>query len=538
MLFTLAACGLTIFLVSWIARINDPDSFYHIGHARLYWQRGIFYREFPWVAFSVISKHRSDLWWGFHVLLSPLGLLKDQYFALRLAPAVLLTIQLFVFRKALLVLNLSQWWAFSFLLASTGFLMRSQTIRPQTVSCALLVLIFAALVVRNRRLAFLTALALGLLHSTLFDMILPVGLCAALAGRLRHGDWKFGTTFWTFCITVVAGTLRPGWWDGLQLLKVQLIDLLLVRRQKLIHNFGMELDPANRFYLVNNIVPVVVVLGVSIFITLAISVDWKRRPKSVLPIDPSEPGVSVVAPIPRKKELERMEVALGAFLMALFAYLLMVVISKRGIDQVVPFAMLTVVAMIQGKMAPMILGTLAICANSGVTAFSYRNTMREKPRTGLEMKAVSQYLAEHTKAGEIVFNPVWSHFPELFFWNQHNYYINGMDPIFAYQFDKGLYWKQTISGNGREPGFTGSRDPGLANSYPEEPLYVVLPRDFRTRWIVMPKTWDEDVQEALSKDRVHYRKRFSNSTSVLFEIVESRSHLPARDRAFNWGLLK
>ena len=91
-----------------------------------------------------------------------------------------------------------------------------------------------------------------------------------------------------------------------------------------------------------------------------------------------------------------MEVALGAFLMALFAYLLMVVISKRGIDQVVPFAMLTVVAMIQGKMAPMILGTLAICANSGVTAFSYRNTMREKPRTGLEMKAVSQYLAEHT----------------------------------------------------------------------------------------------------------------------------------------------
>ena len=51
--------------------IADPDGFYHLKHAQIYKDNGIFFKNFPWVQYSSINVLKSDLWYGFHILLIP-----------------------------------------------------------------------------------------------------------------------------------------------------------------------------------------------------------------------------------------------------------------------------------------------------------------------------------------------------------------------------------------------------------------------------------------------------------------------------------
>src|SRR3989344_2722081 len=65
--------------------IADPDAFYHMAHAKVYAERGIFYSEFPWAQFSVIKDLKSDIWYGFHLFLIPFTYIKNSGISLKLA---------------------------------------------------------------------------------------------------------------------------------------------------------------------------------------------------------------------------------------------------------------------------------------------------------------------------------------------------------------------------------------------------------------------------------------------------------------------
>jgi len=60
----------------------------------------------------------------------------------------------------------------------------------------------------------------------------------------------------------------------------------------------------------------------------------------------------------------------------------------------------------------------------------------------------SHWLKENSKKGEIVFQSDWDIFPQLFYFNTKNYYINGLDQTFFYEKNKKLYktWANLVSG--------------------------------------------------------------------------------------------
>jgi hypothetical protein len=69
----------------------------------------------------------------------------------------------------------------------------------------------------------------------------------------------------------------------------------------------------------------------------------------------------------------------------------------------------------------------------------------------------------------------------MFFWNTHNRYVAGMDPIFLYSFDRGLYWKYhriEIEAGTKYTSGTAPDDP----ERPEE-TYEVLKRDFGAKYL-------------------------------------------------------
>ena len=40
--------------------IADPDSFYHLAHAKVYQTEGPTFSEFPWAQFSIINKLKAE----------------------------------------------------------------------------------------------------------------------------------------------------------------------------------------------------------------------------------------------------------------------------------------------------------------------------------------------------------------------------------------------------------------------------------------------------------------------------------------------
>ena len=70
------------------------------------------------------------------------------------------------------------------------------------------------------------------------------------------------------------------------------------------------------------------------------------------------------------------------------------------------------------------------------------------------MRGATMWLAEHTPAGSMVFNVDWAEFTELFYYDQHNVYVSGLDPRYLYDAQPEL-WKaydSITSGTETHPG--------------------------------------------------------------------------------------
>jgi len=58
-----------------------------------------------------------------------------------------------------------------------------------------------------------------------------------------------------------------------------------------------------------------------------------------------------------------------------------------------------------------------------------------------EMREAATWIAENGEPGDVVFHAHWDNFGPLFAHNRTSRYLGGMDPIFQYAHDPGLYWE-------------------------------------------------------------------------------------------------
>jgi hypothetical protein len=156
----------------------------------------------------------------------------------------------------------------------------------------------------------------------------------------------------------------------------------------------------------------------------------------------------------------------------------------------------------------------AVCAAIAIGAVvDWNKSLVELRRhiTPTRYRAASQYIAQHSQAGDIVFSADWDDFPELFFHNTKNYYIVGLDPNLLYLANKDKYVTYTGVASGQvarpsrpladqfrakyalsdymHPQFIAqaSRDPGLALCFQDSNTLV---------WRVDPGIREQDRIEA------------------------------------------
>jgi len=465
--------------------IADLDSFYHLGHAAQYAATSPFDSAFPWARFSAIRDLGADLWWGFHLLLLPFTAFAELADGIRVAgvvlSAVLLSGVLWISQRHRFI---APWlWPILFFVAVPSVLYRYVMVRPHVVSllAGLLLLSFLA---RGRWWPVLLAsAALSWFHLGLF-WLAPTVVVAYLVGRgldrwfvaaPGSGDDDASLPAGLAVGSVVAGSvvgwlLRPHPFAAARLADIQIFQLFRERAADLPLAFAQELRP----------LPIAAFGWTSWYLlllwggALVVLVWCLARKRSVLHTMPAPERTLLWASL---------ILSVGFLCLTLLA-------AGRALVEWAAFGLVTVPVV-----ATYLLGeqvsrrrivtalTLATLLVTPWILYEHRVNVRLNAVASNHLQEVATWLADHSEPGDVVFHAHWDNFGPLFARNRVNHYLGGMDPVFQYAHDRGLYWKYAYLSTDLATEWTCDAYPCSEGNAVD--TYASLVGDFDSRWVLV-----------------------------------------------------
>lgn len=493
--------------------IYDPDSFYHIRHSQIYQERGIFYSDFPWVQYSVIKDLKADLWYGLHLFLIPFTYFSDLTLGIKVAGFVITFLVLLSFYAALKNLNVNfpALWSSIFIFSSPLILYRMAMTRPHPLSLGLSALIFSFLINGSAWPILIFGFLNSWIHSTLFWF--PIVILSVVFIFKAASGQKVEINKLT---ALIAGTLaglfaRPNPIANLKLIYIQTIELYASKKEVLDQVIGGELRPPG--YKEVEIYALFLILMLSVSLILLALIFYKKK---------------VIPPNTR--------IAVLSSLVLVAISILMYMNANRALDimaaYITIFSAITVNYYLSDaktghintpnlNLRPAIFIALSFF---GFMAYNSIIVSKENFISGAKLRSAFQepalWLKENSKEGEIVFHLSWSQFPMLFFWNQRNYYINGMDPVFLYAHDQKLHWKIFYMFNKDMASLTcGSISCGPKQV---ESVYDVLLNDFKASYVFVRTTMNPRFRAYLESDKKHYKKVYDQGTSLIYKVLPAQ----------------
>lgn len=488
--------------------IYDPDSFYHIRHSQIYAEHGLLYSEFPWAQYSVIKDLKSDLWYGLHILLIPFTYFSDLAFGIKAAGFTITFLILLSFYFSLRNLSVAfpALWSSLFIFSSPMILFRMAMTRPHPLSLALSVLLFSYILHGPIWLVLIFSFLSSWIHASLFWFPFLVFSGIALFRIINRQKIDLYKLAALSSGTFIGLFARPHPIANLKLVYIQIIDLYLSKNEVLDKVIGGELtSPRLKEALINmSILAPLIALGM----VLLARILYKKIPMP-----------------------ENTRIAILSSLAILLASVLMYTNANRAIDILSAYTIIFC-ALVTSYVLPRIKDILSVSEKTlkiitisalsllalgiGSTVINSRDYLAQaKLRDSFNEPA--RWLEENTREGEIVFHLNWSHFPILFFWNQHNYYINGMDPIFLYKYSPDLYWKIFYMFHEDMGGLTC----GSATCGPDQivPVYSVLTNDFHASYVFVRKIGSPRFREYIESDKNHFQKIYDEGSSIIYKVL-------------------
>jgi hypothetical protein len=116
----------------------------------------------------------------------------------------------------------------------------------------------------------------------------------------------------------------------------------------------------------------------------------------------------------------------------------------------------------------------------------------------------------------VVFHAHWDNFGPLFAWNRVNHYLGGMDPIFQYVHDRGLYWKYAYLSTDLATEWTCDAYPCREGSAVD--TYASLVGDFDARWVLVEPERNPKLFFYLLND-ARYELGLLTESAAVFQVL-------------------
>ena len=503
-----------------LPRIASLDSFYHMGHATRYATHGAFDTSFPWARFSAVGDVGADLWWGFHVLLMPFAVLGDPAMGIRVA-GVVLTVTLLAGVLVVCVRHgfEAAWlWPLLFFAAVPNVMYRFVMVRPHVVSTLASILLLSFLVRGRARQVALAAAVVTFAHLSLFWMPPLVGgaWIAALAldrwvvggedaASGRAADRKSAPAR----LGALAGGTLLGWlarphpFAAARLVDIQIFELFREKAKALPITFGGELAPLPLAELVRTSW-LFIVLWVGALGLVGWTVARRRGRMRSMP------------------EPERHLLSATGMLSLGFLALTLLVARRAQVEWVVFGSLVTPVVvthlMPRGWLRPAALAlAAALVVHLPWAVHRHRLNVAYVAHRPDLLAGAAEWLAGHSRPGDLVFHLHWDNFGPLFARNRTNAYLGGMDPIFLYAHDRKRYWEYFYLSADATTDYTCDAFPcreGVATD-----TYEVVRSHFGARWVLVQPRRNPRMDRYLMNEP-RFTLAFDSGDARVYEVLK------------------
>lgn len=497
-----AALAAVFHLIS--PNIADPDGFYHLRHAGLYLQNGIFSSDFPWTQFSVIRIYATDLWYGFHIILMPFAALSR--YGLKIT-SIFLTFVTFLGLWFLFKKNKVKWpalWPVFVFVSGPNIMDRLLMLRPHNLSMLLGALILPFFVYGLAAWPFLIlGFLMAWIHLSLIWVGFLTGGAVFLAKGLFEKKWEWSKAGLFTAGAILGWLARPQPFNALKLVYVQVFELMKVKQQTATLLFGSELFPFTAQHLFENFSGFMLIwlFSAGVFV-------WLYRKY----FSSSNGALKTLL--------------FSNLILSVMFFIMTVAVARRSHDFWVIFggmfiALVFTSVLNQNKFVGVknsLSMVLALVFMFLLFFTPYRNsiTLKDRGTPPDQFKTAALWLKDNSNAGDIVFNTHWSDFPMLFYWNQKNYYIGGMDPIFQYAYNPSLYWKfHYLSAD-----IVTLKTCGAAACTLEmlEDTYGVLKNEFKAKYVFLEKIRNPAFYSYLEVSTDRYEKKLDTGAEAVYFI--------------------
>jgi len=515
--FAAVAVALAAYLHLSLPNIPDRDALYHFRHAALYREHGPLMSEFPWTAYSMVSKLGADIWYGFHLLLVPFTLDPDPVRGVKLAGVFDLAAMLVLVYAAMRIarVRLPFLWPLVVLSFAPYLLYRLLMTRPHVISIGFAALLLACTVEGSLWGIGLVSFAITWVHLGFFWVIALVVGVVVFAKRITEAKWAWREPLMALAGGLAGWVLRPNPIGAAKLVYIQIVQLAMEKQKGMPLLFGADLVSGLRSLegqegnFLRHFSPALALWVLAALSLIVASVaGWRLSPRQRTCLWSSLVLSGVTLVMMMWFSLRAVDL-LSVFTVTLAAgvWTWIAAPEKGGkLRWGIP---------LNWRLAVGIVAIVAVMLWRG--ASEHAGVMPKLGYSPTRMKLAAEWLADNSAPGDIVFHAHWDLFPDLFFWNTKDKYIGGMDPIFQYAYDPALYWKAHHLYTGQFANYTCGEP--MCDPSNSEDTFTVLQRDFRASYLVLEqKRHPRLLRYALSDPHFHFV--FDDGVIAVFSLVE------------------
>ncbi|MFA6215732.1 MAG: hypothetical protein WC768_04130 [Patescibacteria group bacterium] len=482
----------------------DPDSFYHAKMAQFLAQKGAI-TEFPWLFFTTLHYNFIDHHFLYHLVLVPFVTIFPPLIGLKVATVIFASLTiLFIFWFLRQQKVKGAFWYVLFLLTVNPFIFRLALPKSQPLVLLFLFLFLYFLLSRK----YLGLIIISSLYVWLYaGWPLALGLASIYVAinwfwskqqrgwlflrRLKIGKIKAARQNFWLLSSVILGTaaglfFSPYFPKNFYFYWQQSFKIAILNYQYAI-GVGAEWYPYQIGDLLLGALPFFIFLAFAIFIFICF---YKRQPMNT-----------------------------WFFAVSAFIFLALTLKSRRYVEYFIPlafcFSVLSLnsaaaeiknfLAIIFSKRLLPVLPALLLLILSPVFYLDLQKIkdFYQNSFSFTKFAEASSWLKQHSSPGDIVFHSDWDEFPILFYNNDKNYYIVGLDPTFMYDYDKDLYgrWRDITLGR-----YSGE-------------IYPTIKNLFAARYVFVDFNQNAEFDRNLASN-FYFKKVFSDSEARIYQVAE------------------
>jgi hypothetical protein len=430
--------------------ISGDDHYFHFRFAQLMTERGFFpmFNNFKNVYFSPMASGRYYATYNFlfYVVIIPLTYIQPLYLAIKLYAVIAgaLAFTLFYMCCKWYEVKRPFFWTVAIIaLMGMTSLWHLFLSRPYVLAPMLLLVMLFALKNKQYWLIFSISFIYFFWHNATFWFPLLIAVVYFVFEKFYGLKTNIKNVIVCFCGIVVAIIMVSIFGHGF--ITYQLDGIFSIFLSSLHHSTffipeGGELFPINFFVYITSNTLIFSIFAIAICFEIAEYAYFRRN--VLYHVDNVD--TNVVSKLPLK---------MTTFFISILFFFGTIAISGRFNDYFIFFVSFYVVLaisslldnvslstqrMYRSVMVGMMIVVISLFTNS---ILQIQNTIANNGSPAEVFAGVGDWLKNNTQKGDIIFNPNWSWFPQLYYYSPDSYYIAGMEPRVFYNTNQKLYWE-------------------------------------------------------------------------------------------------